>query len=128
VIENLVELVGIEPTTSSLRTMASAKLSHCLACTWQPSTVHYGPIQNSGLPGSPQHQGNRNGPLAELVGFFHRRRDSLCSGLCSKISAKRRRLNLSRGSISRVDTIPGLESPGRTDGMRSSEATLETWE
>src|SRR5260370_42433503 len=42
----LVELVGIEPTTSSLRTMASAELSHSLACTWQSSTVHYGPIQN----------------------------------------------------------------------------------
>src|SRR5207245_8044094 len=28
VIENMVELVGIEPTTSSLRTMASANLSH----------------------------------------------------------------------------------------------------
>jgi len=27
VLENMVELVGIEPTTSSLRTMASAELS-----------------------------------------------------------------------------------------------------
>jgi hypothetical protein len=51
-LESMVELVGIEPSTSSLRTMASAKLSCCSACTWQPRT----PIQNSRLAGSlPQH-------------------------------------------------------------------------
>jgi integrase len=33
VIENMVELVGIEPTTSSLRTMASANLPLLPACT-----------------------------------------------------------------------------------------------
>jgi Phage integrase family len=32
VLENMVELVGIEPTTSSLRTMGSPKLSHLPAC------------------------------------------------------------------------------------------------
>jgi hypothetical protein len=47
----MVELVGIEPTTSSLRTMASAKVTHSLACIWLPSTVHYGPIQTMALRG-----------------------------------------------------------------------------
>ena len=55
VIENMVELVGIEPTTSSLRTMASANLSLLSAWSCLPNTVHFGPIQfqkkKSRLPG-----------------------------------------------------------------------------
>jgi hypothetical protein len=46
----LVELVGIEPTASSLRMRTSANLSHSSAYTSLPSTVHYGPIQQIWLP------------------------------------------------------------------------------
>jgi len=48
-IEKIGELVGLEPTTSSLRTMRSPKNLN-VACTWQPITVQNGPIQ-IGSPG-----------------------------------------------------------------------------
>ena len=51
VVKKLVELVGLEPTASSLRTTASTKLNSLLAYTSQPSSVHYGPIQTTGSPG-----------------------------------------------------------------------------
>jgi hypothetical protein len=43
----MVELVGIEPTTSSLRTMGSPKLIAVPAMAYKPSTVHYGPISTN---------------------------------------------------------------------------------
>ena len=39
----LVELVGLEPTTSSLRTKRSTILPQCLCGFHRSITVHYGP-------------------------------------------------------------------------------------
>jgi len=46
VLENMVELVGIEPTTSSLRTMASAELSHFRLHL----AAEYGPLRSNSEP------------------------------------------------------------------------------
>jgi len=63
VLENTVELVGIEPTTSSLRTMASTELSLfplALSRRVRPVTVQFNPARLE-LPQTPRGSQGRTG-------------------------------------------------------------------